>query len=215
MSLLKSDLKVNHYVLGVTSEAEKHAHVPINTLYSKFGLKDSLCIRRNYVDRWVSSLRLVWGNMLDKGLEPIIKWQDIDNNFIYEKFDEEYINSIHNANPIALEINDTQFSRDYIEKLNNRFIKNNNNDFLNYNSLYFTFYSQSYWTGNKKCTYEFDISDISKFQEFISDRYSIDFKLHHINESSKIPNKIIVDDTFKSWVFNNFEKRFLPVKKLI
>jgi hypothetical protein len=153
--------------------------------------------------------------MLNKGLEPIIKWQDIDNNFIYEKFDEEYINSIHNANPIALEINDTQFGRDYIEKLNNHFIKNNNKDFLNYNSLYFTFYSQSYWTGNKKCTYEFDISDIYKFQEFISDRYSIDFKLHYINESPKISNKIVVDDTFKNWVFNNFEKRFLLIKKVI
>jgi hypothetical protein len=29
LSLLKSDLKINHYVHGLTSEVEKHAHIPI------------------------------------------------------------------------------------------------------------------------------------------------------------------------------------------
>lgn len=215
LSLLQSELDTNHYVYGKTNDAEKHAHIPIDTLYKKFGLKESVCIKRDYVDRWMSSIRLFWDNMRDNNLEPIIEWEDIDNQFIYKNFNKEYIDDIHNANPIALEIGDSAFNDEYIRKLNNHFLKTKNNKLIEYNSLYHVFYSQSFWTKNKKCTYEFDIKNISEFEKFIRNRYAIDFKLQHINESTKIPNKIVIDGDFRNWIFNNFEKRFIKTGSII
>jgi cytidylate kinase len=75
--------------------------------------------------------------------------------------------------------------------------------------------SQSYWVDNQKCTYEFDITEIDKFEKFISERYDIDFKVDRINKSHPIKNNIIKDDKLKKWVFDNFEKRFISRNTLI
>ena len=214
-SFLKSTLKINHFKYGNSIDVKNHIHLPINQLYENFGLKESICIKRNYVDRWLSSLRYVWNNMIRNGVEPIIKWEEVDNNFIYEKFTKDYIDNIYNANPFSLKYGSDHFNDDYITNLNYYFSKKSNLKSKDFKGSYFLFYSQLFWKNNKKCTYEFDIKEIYKFEEFISNKYSIDFKVNHPNQPQKISNKIVVDDTFKEWIFNNFEKRFKKRNQII
>ena len=220
LSFLESKLNVNHVIKDFIPnktpgkiEPGNHIHFSINNLYENFGLKESICIKRNYVDRWLSSLRYVWNNMIINGVEPIIKWEEIDNNFIYEMFTKDYIDNIHNTFGI-LEDNtlneDSYFDKESIINLNYYFSKKSNIKSNKFKAAHFLFYSQIFWKNNKKCTYEFDIKEIYKFEEFISNRYSIDFKVSnwHYNKSKNIPNKIVVDNTLEEWIFNNFEKRF-------
>jgi hypothetical protein len=75
--------------------------------------------------------------------------------------------------------------------------------------------SQNQWKLNKKCDYEFDISEMDKFSDFIYNRFGERLDIQRLNESKKIPNKIIVDDTLKQWIWDKFEKPFEKRNTLI
>jgi hypothetical protein len=105
--------------------------------------------------------------------------------------------------------------REKIHNLDIKFLKDKNSNWNTEDALYGIFYSQSYWLNCKKCTYEFDITEIEKFEKFISDRYLIDFKIPTLNTTIKYPNKIIPNEELKNWVFENFEKRYTNNVKII
>jgi benzoyl-CoA reductase/2-hydroxyglutaryl-CoA dehydratase subunit BcrC/BadD/HgdB len=78
-----------------------------------------------------------------------------------------------------------------------------------------TLVSPNFFKSNRKCTYEFDIKEIDKFVDFIEDRFGEKLQLDTLNASPKRPNKIIVNDKLKSFVWEKFEKRFEKRNQLI
>ena len=68
---------------------------------------------------------------------------------------------------------------------------------------------------NKKCAYEFDIKEMDKFVDFIENRFGERLIIKNTNQSTKRPNKIVIDDELKSFIWENFEKRFEKRNELI
>jgi hypothetical protein len=78
-----------------------------------------------------------------------------------------------------------------------------------------TLFSQNHWKENNAADYEFDISEMDKFCDFIYDKFGEKLQIKKLNESKPIPNKIILDDKLKQWVWDKFEKRFEKRNELI
>ena len=66
-----------------------------------------------------------------------------------------------------------------------------------------------------KCTYEFDITEFDKFNDFMFYKFGTKINIDKINESKNEKSKIIVDDKLKEWVWDKFEKRFKKQSQLI
>jgi hypothetical protein len=66
-----------------------------------------------------------------------------------------------------------------------------------------------------RSTYEFDIKELHKFEEFIQKRYGVSFKLKHLNSTPKVKNKIVINDELKNHLWNVFEKPFERTNKLL
>jgi hypothetical protein len=75
--------------------------------------------------------------------------------------------------------------------------------------------SENHWKENQPSTYEFDIKEIHKFEEFIEKRYGVSFKIPHLNSTPKIKNKIEINDELKNYLWNVFEKPFEKRNSLI
>jgi hypothetical protein len=172
---------------------------------------ETVVIKRNYFDRWISALQHVWYTYEINGIELLVKWEDMNNDFIYEIFTKDYVDSIYlsfvSENEL-LKHKDIVETREFNNSIIYKFAKNMPKGIdYTYNPLLMLL-SQSYWVFNNKCTYEFNIDEIDKFEKFMSNRYKIDFKLDKINKSKPIKNGIIKDEKLKKWVFDMFEKRF-------
>jgi len=209
-ALKKSKLKIESYLPPSYLKTEKHVHVSVNESFERFGKKETVFINRNWVSKWISALGFVW-QMIDekfKNYDPIIKWEDVDNDFIYKTFDTDFINYL----------NTSIMQGDSYRKL----LKNNNSspttsdlEDAEMQGMMSTFISNKYYTSNQKCTYEFDISELDKFVELIENKFGEKLVIHHQNKSTLGPNKMIIDEKFKQWIWDNFEKRYEKENKLI
>jgi len=183
-------------------EYVRHQHKRLDALYSYFGHKESVCITRDWFDRWLSGIRHVWQCILDDGLTSIVNFENIDNDFIYNNFDVEFLKKLY-------------LSEDDIFECYFKLVKEDINHSTAKKTKLFTslmmLMNQKYWKCNETCTYEFDITELDKFEKFIENRYNIDFKLEKLNVSEKINNKIVVDEKLKDWVWEIFE--LTPFKK--
>jgi hypothetical protein len=211
---MKSKLDVVHYEYGKNKDYDRHLHIRLKDLYEKFGLKETVCINRDYFDRWISGLKHIW-DTYEKIKVPLIKkWEDVDNDFIYETFTDDYVNEIYASGKNFLSIRNhngkslIDYSKITIIELNKKIAPNN--IFIE-NILR----SQLYLKDNKKCTYEFNINEINKFEKFIENRYDIDFKLDILNKTSFQHNLIVKDEKLKNWVWEKFEKRFIKSDNII
>lgn len=202
-ALYSSNLKIKRSPTYAPSN--KHSHVPLNLLKNDFGNKESICITRDWFDKWLSALNHIW-DMIEytTPFEPICKWEDITNDFIYKIFDTEFLNYLHFTN-----------IEGYEQCFNKLILNDNHNNFEKEIGWLATLISEKFWKSNEKCTYEFDIKDIDKFVNFIENRYGEKIVIEKLNKSSKRINKIIVNDELKNFVWNNFEKRFQKNKQLI
>lgn len=201
-ALLNSKLNVSLFNEIAGDKVENHMHYQLYNLYEHYGRLETVCITRDWFDRWLSALRYFWKSLKNYKLTPIIEWEDIDNDFIYEYFNKSFSDVIYNSN---------SFENTFL-----LFLKNKNNYISNENifNLIKIFSSQNQIKCNESCTYEFDIKNINQFEIFIQNRYNIDFKLLHLNSSENIPNKIIINDELKDFIWNVFESRFEKNKKL-
>ena len=177
-----------------------HSHIRKDIIFNEFGIHPTVCITRDWFDKWLSGLEFIWTYILSKNLTPIINWNELDNNFIYKTFDINFYKDLHN---MKFEI----FKR----LINNPIIEINK---LNPEVLV-VLLSQNYWKGNQPCTYEFDIKEIHKFEEFIQKKYNIPFNIPHINSTPKLKNKIEINDELKNHIWNVFEKPFKKQNQLI
>jgi hypothetical protein len=205
-ALLNSNLKLKTY--NDTLDPKSHIHIPLNDSLNYFGNKETVCITRDWFGKWLSALNFIWDIIeFYWGFTPICKWEDIDNDFIYNTFDTEFLNHLH-------WINDEGYEKCIIKllKINQDEI---NNIPKNLPPVVMVLISEKYYKSNQKCTYEFDIKELDKFVKFIEDRFGEKIQLDNLNTSTKRPNKIIINDELKSFVWEKFEKPFEKRNQLI
>jgi hypothetical protein len=205
-SLMNSNLKIKKF-----NEVHGHLnpHLNLNLLKTKFGNKESICITRDWFKKWISALNYIWDIIeYHSPYNPIIKWEDVDNKFVYKLFDDSFLNLLHSANEHGyyecFKILITE--KEMLDK------KPSNENWYRTMGLMI---SEKYYKSNSKCTYEFDIKDVDKFAEFIEKRFGEKIIIENENKSSKRENKIILNDEFKFFVWDKFEKRFEKNNQLI
>jgi len=205
LALLNSNLKIKKFI---TSTDIGHHHIPLNQCISKFGNKETICITRDWFSKWLSSLNFIW-DVIEFRTEftSKCKWEEMDNDFIYNIFNTDFLNHLHYT------------TENGYKKCFSMLLKNNEEDLLNvpYNitSTIGTLISEKYYKSNQKCTYEFDIKEIDKFVNFIENRFGEKLQIENVNVSTKRLNKIIINDELKNFIWNNFEKRYEKINKII
>jgi len=207
-ALSNSNLKLRKF--NEYFNKDKHIHIPLKGLLDYFGNKETVCITRNWFDKWLSAMNFIWDVIeYDSKFEPICKWEDVNNEFIYNIFDDNFINNLHFE---TIEGN----KKCFLSFLKNK--EENISEAPNYLELIgivCTLISENNWKSNRKCTYEFDIKELDKFIDFIEDRFGERLVITNKNKSSKRLNKIIINDELKSFVWEKFEKKFEKRNQLI
>jgi hypothetical protein len=209
-ALLKSNLKIEKH--WQHHESPKiHLHIKLNELYDHFGKKETICITRDPLERWISALKTVWLSITFRGYTPVINWEDIDNGFLYKTFDKTFINNLHSRH--TTELCNFIIIKDY---------KINSTDKIGFLLINNILLSQQFWKNNKKCTYEFSINELYKVEEFLYKKYKENIKIPNIdpnynfkNNDIHKKNKIIIDDELRNWYWENFENRFEKNSKII
>jgi hypothetical protein len=205
-AILKSNLKLKRY--DEFSKGGRHIHVSLNECLKVFGKKESVCIKRDWFEKWLSALNFIWDNIeMRKQLTPICKWEDVNNEVIYKIFDDEFTNVLYSL--------DEGSAKQCFLKLLKNDTKNITEISEGIYGMISVLMSDRYWKSNQKCTYEFDISELDKFVKFIDNRFDEKLVIEKINTSTKRPNKIILNDEFKSFVWEKFENRFEKRNQLI
>lgn len=199
-SLLASDVKTA--VHSYAKRQVNHAHIRLCHLLSEFGTKETLCIRRDWFDRWLSALKYLLTYDFGEVAKPRIKWEDFTNELIYKIFDKSFINTIHSGE-----------QSDLREPFLRLFTTDNTDP--DFNVIMKIMTSQNYWIENQKCTYEFDIKEMDKVEKFFKDRYGSDLKIKKINQSTQQKSKIVVDDKLKAFIWDLFEKPFVKRDSLL
>ena len=197
-ALINSKLKLQKFN---DDKNVNHVHIPLNECLNKFGKKESVCVTRDWFTKWLSSLNFIWDQIeLNTDLTPIRKWEDIDNEFIYRLFDTEFLNDLHLTN-----------NQDNMKCFLKLLIINGKKTIYipkDVSNIMVTLISEKFYKSNSNCTYEFDIKDIDKFVNFIENRYGEKIIIDNSNQSTKRPNKIIINNELKSFIWDKFEKRF-------
>lgn len=183
-----------------------HYHFPLNELYEGFGKKETICINRNWIERWISSLEYIFKVMKYDNINPIIDWCDVDNNFIYDTFDKQFSNDLY-------ALLDDNTIKCYLKLVKNFDVSDSKRE--KFFDVIPILRSEKFWKNNENCTYEFDINEIDKFESFISNRYNVNFKVPVMNQSSGVKSKIIIDDKLKNHLWEVFESPFIKRKELI
>jgi hypothetical protein len=204
-ALINSKLEIQKYN---QDKNVNHIHIPLNECMHKFGKKESICVTRDWFSKWMSSLNFIWDYIeFNTELTPICKWEDVNNEFIYNLFDIEFLNKLHLVNN---EDNMKCFLK--LIKYDEEFLPNVPIDVSN---IMVTLISEKFYKSNQKCTYEFDIKEIDKFINFIEKKFGEKLIIENTNISTKRPNKIIINDELKQFIWESFEKRFEKNNKLI
>ena len=206
-SLLNSDLNIKYYYgyRYLHHIESQHTHYPKFKLFDYFGIKETICVNRDWIDRWISALEYLWSIFNFLKINPLIEWEEIDNEFIINTFNSEFgkvLTHTSNWDNILLKL----------LKNSENIIDGNINNTSKYLGV---FMSQKHWKENQPCTYEFNIKELYKFEEFIQKRYRISFNLEHLNSTLKIKNKIKINDELKNHLWNVFEKPFERTNKLL
>lgn len=207
-AMYQSSIKIEHFDLSYKNLKPRdkyffHQHVNLFNLRERWGEKKTLRIKRDWFERWISALSHMWFAIEEAGAKPIINFKDIDNNFIYETFTKEFSNILY--------CDGGQYK--IFEKLVKNYQIPHESKARTAASL---FWSQNYWlSGEKKCDYEFDIKNLSEFENFIFNRYGVNIKLVHHNKSRYKINNLVIDENLKNHIWEIFEKPFVKKKEII
>jgi hypothetical protein len=201
-ALLNSNLDIKkHYLHKINPES--HLHLELNVLYKDFGKKETICINRDPLERWISSLETIWEVFKYKNQSIKVDFNNIDNEFLYKTFNIHFLNNLHSG---QIEMCNFSF-------INNYKLQKENDSILI--AICKLLLSQNYWKKNIKCTYEFEINKLDELKQFFKQKYNEEIIIPHINPNEviynrkeKTKNKIIVDDKLKNWYDKSFEKPF-------
>jgi len=206
-SLYLSNLKIENFDsklnnLNPSNPKFLHKHHKLDDMCKYWKNKKSICVKRDFVDRWISALSYTWDQFKKKELSPIIEYEDIDNNFIYKTFDKKF--------------SDILYGHDGRVEIIKYLIKDKLNEDSLFENRISVFFSQNYWLGlSKNCDYEFNINELDKLVDFIENKYGEKLLLNKFNVSKKQRNKIIINNEFKNHIWEIFEKPFVKTKKIL
>lgn len=197
--LIDSDLQITHSI-EFTKIAEKNRwngtfnmiHLRLDYLKSEFGNKKSFCVTRDYFDRFLSALSYIYDDIMFYNLTPIIPYNEIDNDFLYNFITDDLIYELENSMFMEVE---------------RRFITANpkiTECLLPIPCLF----SNGYMKSGFKVEYEFDISEINKLEMFLSERYNKIVSFPKMNESIKKESNIVKNDKLREFIWNKFEKKY-------
>ena len=212
-ALLNSNLKIKRLETDTDFEPA-HMHFKKSVLYQQFGIHKTICIKRDWFSKWISGVYQLF-NWIDstKIYTPIRKWEDIDNEFIYDTFDTDFTNAIYAENTENWDIAFLRLIKE--SSLRDKVYDSKGNIMPDVIGILSVLLSQNHYKDNKLADYEFDISEIDKFSDFIYDKFGERLNIKRLNESKPISNKIIIDDKLKKWVWDKFEKPFQKRNTLI
>ena len=192
-ALLNSKLDIKRHPYAIQSEP-LHSHIGVGKLKEEFGDKETICIKRDWFKKWVSATQFCFETIIPTdGNLPIKKWEDIDNDFIYSIFTDEFLNLLYSEKT---------------DSLNECYSRLNVNGKITETNRLSVLFSQNYWKDNNQCTYEFDIKEMDKFVNFIENRFGEKLTIRKINENPKTKSKLVLNDELKAFVWKKFEKRF-------
>lgn len=198
---IKKGINERILIQEFNNKIKYHFHSRKRDCIHQFGYKDTICITRNWLDRLLSALEYFFHcSVVQHNNELISNWEDVDNEFIYKYFNNDFANAIYSENWFKIN-----------ECYNNLFVKVNKN----LPETLYIFCSQNFWKENEKCTYEFDITEIHKFIDFIDDRFGVKLDITKTNDTKKIKNKIEVNDELKTFLWDTFESRFVKNGNLV
>lgn len=212
-SLLNSNLIIKQTSID-SRNPTSHMHFKKSQLYQEFGIYETVCIKRDWFGRWISGLyQLFFQIKLSNIYTTIIPWENVDNDFIYKTFDTDFVNALYVENT-------ENWDRAFLRLIKEPFLRDKKYDFTgtiipDIPSILGALLPQNHFKENKPADYEFDISEMDKFSDFIYDKFGERLEIKKLNESKPIPNKIILDDKLKQWVWDKFENRFEKRNQLI
>ena len=198
-----------------------HTHTPLFALNNQFGLKETICVTRNWFDRWLSAYEYIYdhtrfvNSIFGEGaVTPKFEWESIDNSHIFNFFTKDFCDELYYSRDGEENSKDAALAcYDYFATINDI---SNKKEILNYTAgTIFNLLSQQIWKNNNKCTYEFDIKNLNDFELFIEKRFGKKIKINKLNTTQKTPNKIIINDELKNFVWNRFEAQFQKNKNLL
>jgi hypothetical protein len=211
-ALLTSNLNIKRLDLDLEYPNE-HTHFKKSILYEEFGIRKTICIKRDWFDKWLSGLQYFF-HITEKSklYTPIIKWEDVDNDFIFKTFDFEFVNTLYSTD-------NSEWDSIHLRLIKEKELKDIHliNGFVvrHYNGILSVLLSQNWIKENEPADYEFDISEIDKFSDFIYNQFGERLNIEKLNHSSKVSSKIVINDELKQWVWDKFEKQFQKRNVLI
>jgi len=178
-----------------------HVHVKLNDMYKNFGVHESVGITRDYLDRFLSTLRYFYKSAMESKIPLVKSIDEVTAEFLIETFNIEFFNTSESREE------DTSLA---VEKL----IKSEAVEFSKPFNFPVIFNSIKWWTSGQKLTHEFDIKELDKFKEFIENRYNTEITLVDKNRDIHVdfPN-LIINDKLRDHIWNTVEKKY-HVKKL-
>jgi len=195
-AILESGIPFEEFLPDDSSE-DRHYHITLSEMISKWGVKESFCLERDWFDRWLSGfIYVMFGYLNYPNLKPKFCAEDIDNNFIYNTFDSELVNIMH-----APDKND-------LRSIQKKFIYNPED--LIHPGRIKVLCSSKFWKSGKKCTYEFDFKKLDTVKSFFEQNFNCEFSipvLNSIKSNIDLPN-LEINDELRSFVYQTFEKRF-------
>lgn len=192
-AILNSNLEIKRHSYAIKSEP-LHTHIGVSKLKEEFGNKETVCIKRDWFEKWLSALQFCFETIIiSDGNIPIVEWKDIDNQFVYKMFTNDFVNLLYSE------------EKNSLNEAYSKLIKNKQ---VNEENRLSALFSQNYWKEDNKCDYEFDIRGMDKFISFIEERFGDKLIINKLNENPKTKSKLIINDELKSFVWERFEKRF-------
>ena len=146
-ALKKSNLKIENYNPPSTIfNVGHHNHYTLEASIRRFGKKETICITRDWFSKWLSALDYIFTQIeFGTNYEPIIKWEDVDNDFIYRFFDDKFINELHT-------ILDENINNCFKRLLNPNYVLSDiveDSDFINTKNVVSRLISNKYWLSNQ------------------------------------------------------------------
>ena len=176
---------------------DTHYHVSLSEMISKWGMKESFCLERDWFERWFSGFTyIIYGYLHYDNLEPRFKLEDIDNNFIYETFTRDFVNTLYSPD------------KNDLRKIQQVFLHDPGK--LEHPGRVKVLCSSNFWKSGRKCTYEFNFKELNKVSTFFEENFNCRFKVPNLNDTKSIfrLSNVVINDELKSFVYNRFEKRF-------
>lgn len=212
-ALLNSNLNIQRINIDSSYE-DIHMHFRKSILYQEFGVHKTICIKRDWFDKWMSSVQHLFEWLeFSKIYTPIIKWKDIDNEFIYKTFNTDFLNHLYGRNRDDWDNLMLRLIKE--TKLIDRVYDDNGMEIPRIDGVIGILNPQNFYKENSKIDYEFDISEIDKFSDFIYNKFGEKLHIEKLNASSKTASKLVINDELKQWVWDKFEKPFQKGNSLI